>query len=148
MADPRHRAMAILRHYGCRVRLARQAGDHIGRADARTSLADARAALCLAVGVADEDITSLGYHVGRAAYERSRASWQLLYRDDPSDWVLKHAGISRANWLHRRPEWDDDWDLSTETPEADEDPDPEPPAQRRPVETLLSSLLTGGADER
>ncbi len=31
----------------------------------------------------------------------------------------------------------------------DEDhPEPEPPAQRRPVETVLSSLLTGGPDER
>jgi hypothetical protein len=54
---------------------ARDDGDPVTAADRRTSMADARAALCLAHGVDPADITPLGYDHTPAAYERVRESW-------------------------------------------------------------------------
>ena len=60
--------------------------DPVELADRRTSLADARAALCLAHGIHPDDITGLGYDHTRAAYESVRASWvQHIEQDGWAD---------------------------------------------------------------
>lgn len=56
--------------------LARQpTGDPVADADHQTAMADARAALCLAAGVAPEFISPLGYDISDKSYASVKASW-------------------------------------------------------------------------
>lgn len=83
------------------------------RADSRTSMNDARAALCIAGGVSlDEIDPSSGHDLSRRAYEHVRDSWR---------WFASHHGLSDytrplleraiAYWVARRPDLaeGDDW---------------------------------------
>lgn len=49
--------------------------DPVGLADRLTSIADARAAVCLAAGVSPEFINAAGYDVSDESYARVRRSW-------------------------------------------------------------------------
>ncbi|WP_433513714.1 hypothetical protein ACQP2T_60890 [Nonomuraea sp. CA-143628] len=81
--------------------------DPVREADRRTSMNDARTALCLAMGVAEKDIDpASGRDYSAEAYERVRASWQDYAR---------HHGLSRFydgpayqqaidGWRARRPD--------------------------------------------
>lgn len=82
--------------------------------DRRTSLADAQIALCVARGVALDDIDPFsGYSMSRSAYDAARHSWISFikfqgfnegYDQQPLDKAL-------AFWLERRPQYlnGDDW---------------------------------------
>ena len=92
---------------------AHKRSDPVAEADRRTSVADARIGLCLALGVAEEDICpASGGDYSAESYERVRASWRNLARvhgfSRSFDGPLLEA--ARALWLARRPEWVvDDW---------------------------------------
>ncbi|MEU0739235.1 hypothetical protein [Streptomyces sp. NPDC006134] len=81
--------------------------------DRRTSLADARIALCLESGVAIDDIDpASGYNHSRAAYDRARASWIDLIRHHgaSSNYEVRDIERARARWVEVRPEYvTDDW---------------------------------------
>jgi hypothetical protein len=94
-------------------RYAGRNSDPVMEADRRTSMNDARTALCLALGIAEKDIDpARGYDYSAEAYERVRASWQHHAR---------HHGLSRFydgpayqqaidDWRARRPDLvADDW---------------------------------------
>jgi hypothetical protein len=106
MLTPAQRAAAMIRYFACST-----------DPDKRTSLADARIALCLARGVAMDDIDpSMGYDYSRAAYDESRRSWVLFIRDEGwSDFYDKQGRFDPApaydNWSMRRPHFTagDDW---------------------------------------
>jgi hypothetical protein len=85
----------------------------VARADARTSMADARIALCIAKGVPlDEIDPASGYSLTREAYDHARDSWR---------WHASHHGLTEctrpwleeafARWAARRPDFTDgdDW---------------------------------------
>lgn len=82
--------------------------------DRRTSLADAQIALCVARGVALDDIDSFsGYSMSRSAYDAARHSWISLikfhgFNDDYDQQPLDKA---LAWWAERRPQYlaGDDW---------------------------------------
>jgi hypothetical protein len=87
--------------------------DPAALADLMTSIADARAAVCLAAGVAPEFIDVAGYDISDASYASVRRSWvrhigQWGYSemfDGP------HLGGAEACWLASRPDLmaGDDW---------------------------------------
>lgn len=81
--------------------------------DARTSLADARAALCLARGVDLDDIDpATGHDLSRRAYETARASWRDLIAERAlSPYMRSRFEAAHAYWAARRPEYcaADDW---------------------------------------
>jgi len=86
--------------------------------DRRTSLADLRIALCLELGVDMADIDpARGTNVSRAAYEKARHSWRRHASEEPN-FPERMYREARANWLARRPDWDDDW-LAPEAPVPD-----------------------------
>ncbi len=95
--------------------------DPVIRFNARTSQCDARAALCLAKGVAIEDIDpATGYDHSEQAYERSRASWLLQISDHgATDWLVGGAREAQAKWMKRRPDLTagDDWLAGVAKPE-------------------------------
>ncbi|MFI1799828.1 hypothetical protein ACH427_21085 [Streptomyces sp. NPDC020379] len=103
------RANLLLMHYarsplGCPVR----------EADRLTSMADARIAICVASGVAIEDIDpASGYNHSRAAYERARASWiDLIRQHGASEFhEVRDIAWARGLWAEKRPEFveGDDW---------------------------------------
>lgn len=100
---PTQAAAALIRHYA----LSRDS-------DQRTSMADARIALCIARGVAMDDIDpASGYDYSRAAYDESRRSWVIYIRDwGLSDFYDRpHLDRAIANWATRRPDFlaGDDW---------------------------------------
>ena len=82
--------------------------------DRRTSLADAQIALCVARGVALDDIDPFsGYSMSRSAYDAARHSWISLikfhgFNDDYDQQPLDDA---LAWWAERRPQYmaGDDW---------------------------------------
>lgn len=83
-------------------------------ADRLTSMADARIAICIASGVAIEDIDpATGYDHSRRGYERVRASWiDLIRQHGASDFhELRDIEEVRALWAEKRPRFveDDDW---------------------------------------
>ncbi|MFI9205265.1 hypothetical protein [Streptomyces sp. NPDC053048] len=83
-------------------------------ADRLTSMADARIAICIASGVAIEDIDpATGYDHSRRGYERVRASWiDLIRQHGASEFhELRDIEEVRALWAENRPEFveDDDW---------------------------------------
>lgn len=86
----------------------------VGAADRFGSLADARAAMCLAAGVDIDDIDPAGgYDMSRRAYESSRRSWINHIRDTGlSHWYVRpHLEKVVAMWAGHRPEdmAGDDW---------------------------------------
>ncbi|MER5579633.1 hypothetical protein [Streptomyces massasporeus] len=86
----------------------------VAAADRVTSLADARAAMCLASGVDIDDIDpASGYDISRRAYESSRRSWVDAMRYDGLSYfyVRPHLEKVVARWARRRPEFivGDDW---------------------------------------
>ncbi|MFG2847419.1 hypothetical protein ACGF12_30265 [Kitasatospora sp. NPDC048296] len=90
-------------------------------ADRHTSMADARTAICLAAGVAIDDIDpASGYDLSHRAYRRARASWIDLIRQHGADefYSLPNLAEARAYWAEKRPEFivGDDW--ATEAFEA------------------------------
>ncbi|MFI6296804.1 hypothetical protein ACIBEJ_34805 [Nonomuraea sp. NPDC050790] len=100
-------ARRLMRRYAVSI------ADPVLEADRRTSMNDARIALCLAQGVAEKDIDpASGHDYSVEAYDSVRASWQALAR---------HHGLSRyydgpayqkaiSSWRARRPELViDDW---------------------------------------
>lgn len=93
------------------------------RADARTSMADARTALCLASGVALEDIDpSSGYDYSAAAYEDVRASWRWhVGQHGLTDWTAERLAQVYAKWAARRPDLavGDDWLAGVAKPDND-----------------------------
>jgi len=86
-------------------------GDPVADADHATVMADLRAAVCLAAGVAPEDIGPGGYDYSAAGFARVRASWLRhiemfglgLFDENPEK-VL-------ADWSQVRPEFTagEDW---------------------------------------
>jgi hypothetical protein len=111
-ANDRLRSNARLRMFG----LARGHDDlrTVDGVEQRTSMNDARMALCIAMGVDLEDIDpSTGHDISRASYESSRASWvrhvaQFGWSDFYDGPVLAEA-VER--WTARRPQFTagDDW---------------------------------------
>lgn len=87
--------------------------DPVAVADRRTSMADARIALCLAYGVALEDIDpASGYDYSAASYGHVRASWQGLARMHGLSRFFDGPVLDRviARWRARRPDLVvDDW---------------------------------------
>lgn len=81
--------------------------------DAATSVADARAAICLASGVSPDDISPLGYDRSARAYWKVRASWVQLVEMD--GWAEQYdqprMDEVMAVWRAAQPELaeDDDW---------------------------------------
>lgn len=94
---------AVLRHYAF--------GSH---PDQRTSMADARIGICLARGVAMEDIDpSSGYDHSRRAYDTVRRSWVELIEQHGFSEFYEGPGLAEvmALWTRCRPEFTagDDW---------------------------------------
>lgn len=88
--------------------------DLVVRADARTSLYDARAALWLAKGVALEDIDpATGTNWSAAAYEEARRSWRahVAHTEPLTEFTRPWFEKAYVNWLKRRPDLaaGDDW---------------------------------------
>jgi hypothetical protein len=87
--------------------------DPVHDVDHRTSMSDARIALCAARGVALDDIDpTTGHDISRPAYERSRSEWRRHIEQQGWDvYTAAQYAEVRARWEARRPEWvaDDDW---------------------------------------
>lgn len=82
--------------------------------DQRTSMADARIALCIAYGIAIDDIDpASGYNYSRGAYDRARQSWvsNIKYHGFSEIYDRANLDSALANWTERRPEYTtgDDW---------------------------------------
>lgn len=84
-----------------------------GGPDMATSRADARTALCIAQGVAMEDIDpSLGYDRSERAYQNVRASHVRNLREQPgSEYAARDARWAHDLWMGHRPDLTegDDW---------------------------------------
>lgn len=83
-------------------------------ADRLTSMADARIGVCIAAGVAIDDIDpTTGYDYSRRAYGRARASWIDLIRQHGASEFHELCDIDevKAKWAAKRPEFveGDDW---------------------------------------
>jgi hypothetical protein len=94
------------------LRLMRLVGEG-GGPDHATSVADARAAICLAGGVSPEDISPLGYDHSVRAYRDVRASWIRLIEMDGWSEQFDRPRLDEvtAVWQAARPELaaGDDW---------------------------------------
>lgn len=82
--------------------------------DRRTSMADARIALCIARGVDLDDIDpASGYNRSRDAYDRCRESWISNIRFHGFSHAFDGEGLRRAvaTWTAHRPNFiaSDDW---------------------------------------
>ncbi|MFF7021433.1 hypothetical protein ACFY97_10500 [Streptomyces klenkii] len=103
------RANLLLMHY------ARSPLDcPVCEADRLTSMADARAGICIAAGVAIDDIDpASGYDHSRRGYNLVRASWVDLIRQHGASEFHEIPDIEevRASWAEKRPEFieGDDW---------------------------------------
>lgn len=98
------------------LRVASQArsDDPVLRADGRTSVADARAALCVAQGVPLEDIDAAsGHDLSRSAYEDVRLSWRrhVEMHGFSEEYDRPRYENAFTRWAARRPEFTagDDW---------------------------------------
>lgn len=83
-------------------------------ADQRTSASDARIALCIASGIALDDIDpSSGHDMSRASYESVRASWRRIVQEHGWSEFFDRPVYEEviAWWTERRPEFvdGDDW---------------------------------------
>lgn len=92
-------------------------GNPVTDADRRTSMCDARIGLCLAVGVAAEDIDpASGFDYSAESYASVRASWRSLaeqhgfsrFYDGPayeavlSAWRARRPDLVVANWIEEK----------------------------------------------
>ena len=97
------------------MRLARQRDTlkTVSGVEQRTSMNDARTALCIALGRDFDDIDATsGHDLSREAYENVRESWRWnIQMHGWSDWHEKGLNESLAHWRERRPEFvdGDDW---------------------------------------
>ncbi|WP_428956210.1 hypothetical protein [Streptomyces sp. cg35] len=96
-----------------RLALRRDTLQTVEGVEQRTSVNDARIALCVAVGrdVDDIDPTS-GHDLSREAYESVRQSWRWnIQMHGWSDWFERNLAEVLAFWRERRPEFvdGDDW---------------------------------------
>lgn len=102
-ASMRHRPLRLIRHYACSV-----------ETDQRTSMSDARIALCLARGTAIGDIDpASGYDFSLRAYRSVRDSWIRYVKFDGFNDCYDAEPLTRAfeNWRAKRPvsAAGDDW---------------------------------------
>ncbi|MFD0393400.1 hypothetical protein ACFQ3Z_16340 [Streptomyces nogalater] len=93
--------------------------NHSRDIDNRTSMADARTALCIESGVALEDIDpATGHDWSRRAYDNVRASWVSTVKYHGLTDGYLQAGLREAfgRWAERRPEFTegDDWETAAE----------------------------------
>lgn len=103
--------------------------DPVAAADNRTAMCDARAALCIALGVPLEEIDpSSGHDLTRRAYEDVRASWRwnaemhgLTGDGQLTDWFAGAYGEALAWWSARRAQFaaGDDWFAGIHKPETE-----------------------------
>lgn len=82
--------------------------------DHRTSMADARIALCIAMGNTLDDIDpASGYSASRASYDNARTSWIRSIKSHGFNAMYEQAPLAqaRAFWEERRPQFlfGDDW---------------------------------------
>jgi hypothetical protein len=81
--------------------------------DRETSMVDARIALCVAEGIAIDDIDpASGYSLSRKSYESVRQSWRYTIREHGwSECYRRDLEEVLAYWAARRPEFTegDDW---------------------------------------
>jgi hypothetical protein len=79
----------------------------------RTSMNDARIALCVALGREPDDLDpNSGHDLSRAAYESVRESWRWnIQMHGWNDWYERNLEDALAWWRERRPEFldGDDW---------------------------------------
>ncbi|MEZ0092538.1 hypothetical protein [Streptacidiphilus sp. EB129] len=101
----------LLMHYARAVD--KDGGDAVAEADRRTSIADARAAVCIHKGTALDDIDPASdYDHSDRAYRLARGSWADLVGHGPvSDYVRSDIAKAYALWLAARPDLarDDRW---------------------------------------
>lgn len=97
------------------MRLARQRDTlkTVEGVEQRTSMNDARTALCIAMGrdLDDIDPTS-GHDLSHEAYEDVRASWRWnIQMHGWNEWMERNLDAAVAWWHERRPEFadGDDW---------------------------------------
>ncbi|WP_143660019.1 hypothetical protein [Streptomyces sp. WZ.A104] len=84
-------------------------------------MADARAGICTASGVAIDDIDpATGYDHSRRGYERVRASWvDLICQHGANEFhEIRDIAEVRSYWSEKRPEFTDGDDWLTEAFEA------------------------------
>jgi hypothetical protein len=103
MASLAQRAAALVRFHAMSTDL-----------DKRTSMADARIALCVARGVDMDDIDpASGYNYSRDAYNRARESWVWNIKQHGFNSAYDEPPLQRAmaNWASHRPDFiaGDDW---------------------------------------
>ncbi|NUP46157.1 MAG: hypothetical protein HOW97_02410 [Catenulispora sp.] len=78
--------------------------------DAQATMADLRAALCLASGVHLDDIDpALGYDMSRRSFDTARASWGSGPLGLSCERLRTGYERATAYWAARRPEWMADW---------------------------------------
>lgn len=116
MADRARRREQRIANEGLdRQRTGTQAEEAVVSADWRTSLADARTAVVIAIGVDLEDIDpATGKMHNARVYAAHRAGWQRRYdgrvwgkfRGDP-DQLIPEAEEARQEFLAKRPDLDD-----------------------------------------
>uniref|UniRef100_UPI003F491FA7 hypothetical protein n=1 Tax=Nonomuraea sp. CA-251285 TaxID=3240002 RepID=UPI003F491FA7 len=98
----RKQAVRLIHHFAIHPSVKSVSAD-----DRRTSMADARIALCLAQGVAPEDIDpASGYDYSAEAYARVRESWRNLARQHGFSRFYDGPHYERAiaAWRARRPD--------------------------------------------
>lgn len=87
--------------------------DPVARADNRTSMNDARTALCIALGVPLDDIDpASGHDLTRRSYESVRQSWrdQVAMHGFSEQYDRPRYEAAFGYWAARRPQFtDDDW---------------------------------------
>ncbi|GAA1065252.1 hypothetical protein GCM10009574_028650 [Streptomyces asiaticus] len=88
--------------------------DPVAEADRLGAMADARIALCIANGVAIDDIDpSGGYNLSRRAYDEARRSWREMVEQHGFNELYDRPRYQKAYafWAERRPEFaaGDDW---------------------------------------
>lgn len=77
-----------------------------GHLDWRAQRADARTALCIAIGAAIDDIDpAAGYHVSWSAYMRAHDSWVRALREDSGDGMRRKCREVAGFWAQLRPEF-------------------------------------------
>ncbi|KPI31404.1 hypothetical protein OV320_2620 [Actinobacteria bacterium OV320] len=97
------------------MRLARQRDTlkTVEGVEQRTSVDDARIALCIALGVDLDDIDpTSGHNLSRSAYESVRESWRWnIQMHGWTEWWERSLNEALASWRERRPEFldGDDW---------------------------------------
>lgn len=95
---------AATRHYGALIVTTDPAAP-----DARTTLADLRTALCIASGVALDDVDpAQGYDMSRRSFDTACVSWRGVLGLS-SERMRAGYERARAYWQGRRPEWMAEW---------------------------------------